>query len=97
MPNHAETIQQRDGVAVIVYEKPQCVQCTPTKQLLDRARIAYARVDVTEDPEALDFIKSLGYMAAPVVWVSTTEGEITWSGLQPDLIKKHITHRADAT
>lgn len=51
---------------------------------------------MTEDPDALAFIKGLGYMAAPVVYTSHTRhfddgSQITdidhWSGNQPDKIK----------
>lgn len=97
MPNHAETIQQREGVAVVVYEKPQCSQCTLSKNRLNEAGVVYGRVDITEDPGAFQFVKDLGYLAAPVLYVSTPEEDLHWYGFRPDLIRKHITHRADAT
>ncbi|PSS43612.1 NrdH-redoxin [Arthrobacter woluwensis] len=97
MPNHAETIQQRDGVAVVIYEKPNCVQCTQTKRLLTREGIVYGRVDLTQDPEALEFVKSLGHLAAPVVYVSAPQKDYDWAGFRPDLVRTHITHRTDAT
>jgi len=97
MTNHAETIQQREGVAVVVYEKPNCVQCTQTKRLLTREGIIYGRVDITVDPEALAFVKSLDHLAAPVVYVSTPEKDLDWAGFRPDLIRQHITHRPDVT
>lgn len=90
-------IQARDGVAVVLYTKPACVQCDQTKKRLDAKGIYYTAVDVTEDESALDYVKHhLGYMGAPVVYVSTPEGDLHWYGFRPDLIKAHITEREEA-
>jgi glutaredoxin-like protein NrdH len=100
--SHAQDIQTRDGVAVVVYTKPNCVQCTQTFRMLDRADIYYTKVDITQDPTARDFITrdvaagGLGYLQAPVVYVSAIEGDEHWSGFRFDLVEKHITKRADA-
>lgn len=100
--NITDRIQARDGVAVVVYTTPGCVQCGPTMKMLDRAGIVYTEVDITTDETAYDYVTGdreqggLGYKAAPVVVVSTTEGYIDWNGLRPDLIAQHITARADA-
>lgn len=102
--NITEHIQARDGVAVVVYTKPDCVQCTQTFRMLDRARIVYTKVDITKEPGALDYIKrpisdgGLGYLSAPVVVVAAAEDgeQIDWSGFRPDLIKTHITEREAA-
>ena len=59
-------------MVVTVYTKPQCVQCNMT----------YTKVDITEDAQALEMVKSLGYMQAPVV----IAGDEHWSGFQPDKI-----------
>lgn len=98
-----ERIQARDGVAVVVFTKPDCVQCKQTFRMLDRASIYYTTVDITEDAGALAYIKrpvedgGLGYLAAPVVVVAALpDGEQEdWSGFRPDLIKTHITERDD--
>ena len=34
-------------MAVTVYTKPACVQCTATKKALDRAGVDYETVDIT--------------------------------------------------
>lgn len=100
--NHAQELQAREGVAVVVYTKPSCVQCTQTFRMLDRDDIHYTKVDITQDPAARDFITrdvtegGLGYLQAPVVYVSAIEGDTHWSGFRPDLIEQHITKRADA-
>ena len=100
--NITERIQARDGVAVVVYTTPGCVQCGPTKKMLDRAGIVYTEVDITTDETAYAYVTGprdqggLGYKAAPVVVASTTSGDIDWNGLRPDLIRTHITHQGVA-
>lgn len=82
--------------AVVVYTQPNCVQCKQTFFMLDRAGVTYTKVDVTEDDAALAYVKGaredggLGYLAAPVVVVSATEGDTDWNGFRPDLIKSLI-------
>ena len=69
---------------VTVYTTPGCVQCTPTKRMLDARGIAYVQHDVTTNPAALEYItEELGYSAAPVVVV---DDHNHWSGFRPDLI-----------
>ncbi|EJF91667.1 glutaredoxin-like protein NrdH [Bartonella tamiae] len=72
---------------VIVYSKPNYVQCTATKNMLDKAKIIYQVIDITKNEQAYSFVQSLGYKQVPVV----TIGDIHWSGFQPDMLKKHIT------
>lgn len=69
-------------MTVTVYTKPACVQCNMTYRALDKLGVNYNTVDVTEDAAALELIKGLGYMQAPVV----IAGEAHWSGFQPDRI-----------
>lgn len=70
-------------MTITVYSKPMCVQCDATKRAMNKAGIAYDVVDVTEDADALDRVKSMGYAQAPVV----VAGEDHWSGFRPDKIK----------
>ncbi|WP_235778607.1 glutaredoxin-like protein NrdH [Sinomonas notoginsengisoli] len=67
---------------VTVYTKPACVQCNATYRALDKKGIAYKSVDVTQDPQALERLKALGYLQAPVVVTDTDN----WSGFRPDKI-----------
>jgi glutaredoxin-like protein NrdH len=88
-------IQARDGVAVTLYTKPNCQPCRMTKRKLAAAEIDYTEVDVTEDPAALVYVKdTLGYTGAPVVYVSTPNGDTHWYGLNVAMIEQHITKRA---
>lgn len=67
---------------VTVYTKPACVQCNATYRALDKKGITYQSVDVTQDPEALERLKAMGYMQAPVVVTDADH----WSGFRPDKI-----------
>lgn len=70
---------------IIVYSKPKCVQCNSTYKALDKHNIDYDVIDVTEDEEALTFIKGLGYQQAPVVFI---DDNTHWSGFRLDRIKE---------
>lgn len=67
---------------VTVYTKPACVQCTATYRALDSKGIDYEVKDLSQDPAALELVKALGYLQAPVV----VTDEDHWSGFQPDKI-----------
>lgn len=68
---------------VTVYTKPACVQCNATYKALQKQGIKYDVVDITEVPEARDYVTGLGYLQAPVV----VAGDNHWSGFRPDRIK----------
>lgn len=51
---------------------------------MEREGVAYSTVNIMDDPTALEKVKELGYLQAPVV----VAGEETWSGFQPERIKK---------
>ena len=70
-------------MTVTVYTKPACVQCNATYKALDKAGVAYEVVDITENPDAREYVMALGYLAAPVV----VAGDDHWSGFRPDRIK----------
>ncbi|WP_028280053.1 glutaredoxin-like protein NrdH [Arthrobacter sp. H5] len=71
-------------MTVTVYTKPACVQCNATYRALDKKGITYQSVDISQDPAALERVRSLGYMQAPVV---ITEKD-HWSGFRPDKINE---------
>ena len=70
-------------MSITVYTKPACVQCNATYKALDNAGLDYEVIDITEVPEARDYVMALGYLQAPVV---VADGE-HWSGFRPDRIK----------
>lgn len=69
-------------MTITVYTKPSCVQCNATYRALDSKGIEYEILDVSEDAAALEQVKALGYMQAPVV---IADGD-HWSGFRPDKI-----------
>lgn len=71
-------------MTVTVYTKPACVQCNATYRALDKKGIAYKTVDMSLDPEALEQVRSLGFMQAPVVMTDSD----AWSGFRPDKIEE---------
>jgi len=77
-------------MAITVYTKPSCVQCTATYRALDSKGIEYEVLDLSQDPSALEQVKALGYLQAPVV---ITDGD-HWSGFRPDKIDELATRLA---
>lgn len=80
-------------MTITVYSKPMCVQCDATYRALDKQGLDYERIDVTQDADALEFIKGLGYQQAPVVMA----GDDHWSGYRPDRIKAAAAAAATAS
>ncbi|MGF1876291.1 glutaredoxin-like protein NrdH [Photobacterium frigidiphilum] len=69
---------------IIVYSKPQCVQCTATVKALKTKGIEHKVIDLTQDDSAMNTIQSMGYRQAPVVVI----GSRHWSGFRPDMISR---------
>src|SRR5699024_9298290 len=75
--------RQKGGVVMItVYTKPACVQCNATYRALDAKGLKYKSVDLSVDENALDVVKAMCYMQAPVVVTDNDH----WSGFRPDKI-----------
>lgn len=70
-------------MTVTVYTKPSCVQCNATYRALDKKGIEYNKVDISQDAAALERVRNLGYMQAPVVITDNDH----WSGFRPDKIE----------
>lgn len=67
-------------IAVTVYSKPACVQCTATKRDFDKKGVAYTEVDLTQDDAALARLTALGYAQVPVIITDLDQ----WTGFRPD-------------
>lgn len=80
-------------MAITVFSKPACVQCNATVRALDKKGIVYDVVDMSQDMEALEQVRSMGYMQAPVVMA----GDDHWSGFRPDKIAELENSTATAT
>lgn len=70
---------------VTVFTTPSCSRCDLTKKAFTNAGVPFGVVDVSEDAQALEMVKSLGHSSAPVVIV---EGIEDWSGFRPDHIAR---------
>ena len=68
-----------------VYSKPNCQQCTFTKNFINDNGIEAEFIDVTKDEEALAYVKDLGYNTMPVVYV---DEQTHWFGFRPDELEK---------
>jgi glutaredoxin-like protein NrdH len=83
---------------VTVYTTPSCSQCTLTKKWLDDPKRGdlkdqYKVVDLSQDPEAYEAVKALGYMQAPVVIVGNpgaNNDETHWYGFRPDMLEQFV-------
>ena len=69
---------------VTIYSKNNCVQCKMTKRFLDTNHVEYREINLDEQPEYIDHVKSLGFNAAPVVQTPIE----AFSGFQPGKLKK---------
>jgi len=69
-------------MSIIIYSKPDCVQCNATYRALDKHGIAYQVVDLTQDAQALGQVRAMGYQQVPVI----VAGDDHWSGFRPDKI-----------
>lgn len=70
-------------MAVTIYGKESCIACDRTQKLFDKHNIEYDVVDVEKTEGAIDYIKSLGYSALPVVFYNDEH----WSGFRVDKIR----------
>lgn len=76
---------------VTVYTKPACVQCNATYRALDKKGIPYNTLDISQDADALERLKALGFQQAPVV-----EAPIgSWSGFNPGKIDELAEYYSD--
>lgn len=80
----AKVFEKGRDMAITVYTKPSCVQCTATYRALDSKGIEYNILDLSQDEAALETVKELGYLQAPVV----VTDEEHWSGFRPDKISE---------
>ena len=72
---------------ITVYTKPNCQQCNFTKNFINDNGIEAEFIDVTQDENALSYIKELGYNAMPVVYVDESTH---WFGFRPDELEKLV-------
>jgi glutaredoxin-like protein NrdH len=82
---------------ITVYTKPACVQCNAVSRALEKAGIPFQKVDLSTDDDAREYVMSLGYLQAPVVYAGPTNH---FAGFRPDRIKELLNRAifsSDAT
>lgn len=80
---------------ILVYGKPNCVQCKATVRALEKADADYDYLDVSTDSALFDYLASQGVSQMPfveVVEAQDGEGVVvdSWSGFNPDKIKEYV-------
>lgn len=65
---------------VTLYSTNGCVGCKMSKRVLTERGVTFREISLEEEPDALELVRSLGHMQAPVL---VTEDD-HWSGFQPD-------------
>lgn len=68
---------------ITVFSKNNCMQCKMTKRFLEEAGADFEDINIDEHPEKVDYVKGLGFTAAPVI----ESGEVVFSGFQPEKLK----------
>lgn len=73
--------------SVVVYSKPNCMQCNFTKKYLDDKGIDYETKDIFDSEEALEEVQKLGFASVPVI---LAEGLDAFNGFRPDLLDQLV-------
>ena len=51
-----------------IYTQPSCGYCYMAKELLTNNLQEYKEIDINNEPEAKEYIKSLGFSTVPQIW-----------------------------
>lgn len=75
--------------AITVYTSPACGQCKMTKKWLETRNIPFQEIDLSTDMEALDAVREMGYMQAPVIVARHADKneDDHWYGFNPIKLK----------
>ncbi|MGR3742455.1 glutaredoxin-like protein NrdH [Companilactobacillus sp. DQM5] len=69
---------------IVVYSKNNCMQCKMTKRYLTEHDINFREINVSNEPEYIDYLKGLGYQSVPVVMPNDSDPIV---GFRPDALK----------
>ncbi|HFX3955222.1 TPA: glutaredoxin-like protein NrdH [Streptococcus agalactiae] len=72
--------------AITVFSKNNCMQCKMTKKFLDQHGADFEEINIDEKPEKIEYVKNLGFSAAPVI----EAGNVIFSGFQPSKLKELV-------
>jgi glutaredoxin len=82
---------------VKVFGVPNCVKCNATKRWLERKKIPYEYVDVSQSLELTEAIRQAAVdrgepAVMPFVEVHTDLGgePVQWFDMRPDLLQQHV-------
>lgn len=68
---------------ITIFSKNNCMQCKMTKKFLEQNGADFQEINIDEQPEKVDYVKSLGFSSAPVI----EAGDVVFSGFQPSKLK----------
>ena len=69
---------------ITIYTKNDCVQCKMTKRFLKEHNINFEEKNINSDPDAISYLKSLGYKSVPVVFPKDQNPIV---GFRPDQLR----------
>ncbi|WP_275554620.1 glutaredoxin-like protein NrdH [Mixta sp. Marseille-Q2659] len=69
---------------ITIYTKNNCMQCTATKNIMDKQGLTYQLINLDDEPAAIENLKALGYRQLPVVMADGDH----WSGFRPDKLMR---------
>ncbi|HFH7234310.1 TPA: glutaredoxin-like protein NrdH [Streptococcus agalactiae] len=72
--------------AITVFSKNNCMQCKMTKKFLDQHGADFEEINIDEKPEKIEYVKNLGFSAAPVIEADN----VVFSGFQPSKLKELV-------
>lgn len=70
---------------VTIYSKNNCMQCKMTKRYLTEHNVSFEEINVSNQPEYVDYLKDLGYQSVPVVMINNSDSIV---GFRPDALKE---------
>lgn len=57
---------------ITLYSKPLCPYCDGAEMYLKRYGFEYKKIDITQDAEAMSFVKSRGHKTVPQIYLKET-------------------------
>lgn len=76
-------------MAVTVYSKSGCIQCSMTKTWLETVDLEFTEINVEEKPEFVEQLKLHGFSSLPVVAVNSLDN--AWTGFRPERLRDLIS------
>ncbi|MFU2164025.1 glutaredoxin-like protein NrdH [Streptococcus pluranimalium] len=71
---------------ITIFSKNNCMQCQMAKKFLEKEGLSFQEINIDENPEHIEYVKSLGFSAAPVIQA----GNVVFSGFQPAKLREIV-------